>query len=147
MKKILSILLIGIILIGVTGCGSSTGVSKELNKVVDVSVSEWKEKDYAHTFTMSDIQSNLGNDLVIIASGDKEFTKGVTNTSYTESIKDYSGSTYSNTRMLEKDMNVNHCLVLDKSSNKYYDVEIIYKTIDLNGSEKEYPYFQNDKEL
>jgi len=56
-------------------------------------------------------------------------------------------STFSNTRMLEGNMSVFYCLVLDKNANKYYNIEITYKTKEINGIGKDYPYFGNEEEL
>ena len=147
MKNKILLFIIGIISLTLVGCSSSSNIAKEMNKVVDDSVSKWEEKGYAHTFSLSDIQSDLDGKYIIIASGDKEFTKAVSNTSYTEKVSDYDGNTYTYTRMMEKDMNVNYCLVLNKDNNKYYNIKITYKTINLNGVEKEYPYFENEKEI
>ena len=38
-------------------------------------------------------------------------------------------------------------MVYDESSKKYYNIEVEYKTVDINGSEKEYPYFSNTTEI
>lgn len=142
------IFVLGIMLFVLTGCGSSSNnIADALNKVVKTSVDTWQEKGYAHTFSMSDIQSSLDKNYVIIASGDEKFTSKSDKTSYSEDIAGYSGETASNTRMLESDMDVNNCLVLDKSTGKYYNIEITYKTTNLNGTDKEYPYFQNAKEV
>lgn len=160
-KKVLSILIIITMLIGtmviLTGCANDSNSDKNSNKIVDTlneivksSVDSWQEKGYAHTFTMSDIQSSLnskGYKYVIISCGDSEYTDSTTNTKFTESISNYSGNAYSNTRGLESDLSVKNCLVLDTSSNKYYNIEITYKTIKLNSTDKEYPYFQNAKEI
>ena len=150
MKKIIYSVLGLVFLFALTGCGSSSDISSRLNEVVKDDVDTWVDKGYAHTFTLSDIQNSLnskGYNLTIIASGDSEFKSSISNTKYTESVDNYKGSLYSNMRMLEKDMNVNYCLVLNKDNNKYYSIKITYKTTMLNGTEKEYPYFDNDKEL
>lgn len=150
-KRIISILLIGVLIIGITGCGTSkTNISEKFNEVVNDSVSTWEKDGYAHTFSISDIQDSLnkkGYKYTIIASGDKEFTSSTSDSKYTEKLNNYYGKLYSNGRMMEKDMEVNYCLVLDQESGKYYNIKISYKTVNLNGSEKEYPYFENEEEV
>ncbi len=146
-KKLLSILLLGVLIIGLTGCGTSSNISEKLNEIVNDSVSKWEKDGYAHTFSFSDIQDSLnkkGYKYTIIASGNKEFTSAVTLTKYSEKLDNYSGNLYSSGRMLEKDMEVNYCLVLDVESGNYYSVSINYKTTDLNGAKKEYPYFEDE---
>lgn len=150
MKKILLSLVLVIFVGFLSGCGQSSDISNKLNEIVKSNVDTWDSNGYAHTFTVSDIQSNLdskNSNLVIIASGSNEFTNSVTNIRYVENLSNYKGDLYSNTRMLEKDMNVNYFLVLNKDNNKYYSVKVTYKTKKLNDVEKEYPYFDSDKEL
>ena len=99
---------------------------------------------------MSDLQSTLndkGYKYTIIACGDSEFTNATTEKKFTEYPSNYSGTSYSNTRGLESELSVKYCLVLDTDSQKYYNIEITYKTIKLNDVDKEYPYFQNAKEI
>ena len=150
MKKILLSLVLLIFVGFLSGCGQSSDISNKLNEIVKSNVDTWDSNGYAHTFTVSDIQSSLdskNSNLVIIASGSNEFTNSVTNIRYVENLSNYKGELYSNTRMLEKDMNVNYFLVLNKDNNKYYSVKVTYKTKKLNDVEKEYPYFDSDKEL
>lgn len=150
-KTITSIILIGVLLISLTGCGTSKyNISEKLNEIVKSSVDNWDKDGYAHTFSISDIQDSLnkkGYKYIIIASGDKEFTSSVSDSKYTEKLDNYSGKLYSNGRMMEKDMEINYCLILDQESGKYYNIKISYKTYNLNGSEKEYPYFEDEKEV
>lgn len=150
-KKILSIIFISILIIGVTGCGSSSSnISSKINEIVTKVVDNSKQNEYAHTFSISDIQNSLnekGYKYVFIASGDKEFTSAVNEKKYTENINNYSGNLYSNGRMMEKDMNVNYCLILDQENGKYYNIKISYKTYNLNDSKKEYPYFEKEELL
>lgn len=160
-RKILSAFIIIMMLMGtmmiLTGCGNNSSADKNSNKITDAlneivksSVDSWQEKGYAHTFTISDIQSSInskGYKYVIISCGNSEYTSPTTNTKFTENISNYSGNSYSNTRGLESELSVNNCLVLDTSSNKYYNIEITYKTTKLNDVDKEYPYFQNAREL
>ena len=36
---------------------------------------------------------------------------------------------------------------LSTEAQKYYNIEITYKNTQVNGTDKEYPYFQNAKEI
>lgn len=150
-KKFIMVFICAIALIGLTGCGSSSNIEKELNDVIEEGLKSWKEKEYGSTFTLSSIQDSLNNKnstLVIIASGDKEFTEKATITTYTESLENYSGSLFSQTRMLEKDMNVSYVLVYDKDSSDYYNVPISYEEFEFeSGAKKEYPKFMNSNKL
>jgi len=146
-KKILNLLLVLGCVFVLVGCGKSNKISTLLNDYVKKEVDTWEEKGYAHTFTLSDIQTGLDKNYVIIASGDEKFTSSPSNTTYTEKVDNYYGITFSNTRMLEGNMSVFYCLVLDKNANKYYNIEITYKTKEINGIGKDYPYFGNEEEL
>lgn len=152
------LLLIGIIvilivmLVALAGCGNNTKdeMVDKLNEVVKTSVDKWQERGYGATFSLAGIQNSLEDkkyNYVIIASGDSEFTNAPKDTKYTESISNYSGTAYSNARMLEKELSVKNCIILDVELGKYYNVEVTYKTTKLNDIDKEYPYFQNAKEL
>ena len=102
MKKLFFSLVLVLFVGFLSGCGQSNDVSGKLNEIIKENVDTWKEKGYAHTFTISDIQSSLdskGYNLVIIASGSNEFTGSVTNVRYVENLNDYKGELYSNTRM------------------------------------------------
>lgn len=150
MKKILTITLILFVALLITGCGSSNSITDKLNEIVKESTDKWENQGYSNTFTFSALQSSLDDknyNYVIIASGDKEFEKAETNKKYSENLANYEGKTYSMNRMLEKELEVNYCLILDKESNKYYNVQITYKTIKLNDVEKEYPYFEKSNEV
>lgn len=144
------IAILGLMMIALTGCGSSSNnIANILNEIVKSSVDTWPEKG-AHTFTMSDLQDTLNNKgykFTIIACGDSKFTKATTEKKFTENPSNYSGNAYSNTRGLESELTFNYCLVLDTKTQKYYNLEITYKTTQINGTNKEYPYFQNVKEI
>lgn len=154
-KFLLFVFLLGGILLVLTGCdkkdedsdSKSNNIANAINDVVQKSVNKWESQGYASTFTLSSIQSSLDENYVIIASGDMEFTNAPNEKKYSEYISDYTGNSYSNTRMLEKEFNVEHCVVLDVKSKKYYDLQIEYKTKMLNDVEKEYPIFKNAKQL
>ncbi len=154
-KKILIIgftLILAIILITLTGCGSTKStIVEDLNGVVNDEVAEWKAKEYGSTLSIYNIQYMLKNknlQYTIVASGDTEFTKTPEITEYKEKdIPNYSGKSYDNLRMLEEDMNVKHIAVYEIETQKYYDVEVKYEKADLNGAKKEYPVFSNAKEL
>ncbi len=153
-KKILSLAII-MILLGIlfilTGCGSSNNITKDLNDIVNEEVTSWKEKEYARTLSVVSIQNSIDSkkmQYAIVASGDKEFTSTPDFTEYKEDgISNYNGNTYSNMRMLEKDMNVNNIVVYDRTNKKYYNIKVTYEETDLNGSKKEYPVFSDAKEL
>ena len=154
-KKILIIgftLMLAIILITLTGCGSTKStIVEDLNGVVNDEVAEWKAKEYESTLSVYNIQSMLKKknlQYIIVASGDTEFTKTPEIAEYKEKdIPNYSGKSYDNLRMLEEDMNVKHIVVYENNTQKYYDVEVKYEKADLNGAKKEYPVFSNAKEL
>ena len=161
-KKLLSGLLVIVLLFGITGCGSdkkekdsedNSKIANKLNKIVKKSVDSWDEDGYAHTFSLSDIDDTLedeGEKYVIIASGDKKFEEAPEVKRYTydeDDFDDYEGTLYSKYRMLEEDNDVKYVVVLDKKSEKYYMLEIKYKTKKVNKVEKEYPYFENESKL
>ena len=148
-KKVLLFVCLFVTVLSLTGCGS-VGISKEMNNIVKSVVDSAEEKGYFHTFTLSEIQSTLnsnGLNYQIIAAGDSSFTASVTDTTYVERINGYNGSLYDSSRMLESDHNVKYCLVLDKNSGKYYNIKITYKNIKFNGTNKEYPYFETEKQV
>ena len=155
-KKILSLGIVAVLmimLILLTGCGnnSSNTIIEELNNVVNAQIDEWKEKGYGTTLSVYAIQNGLDKNnskYVIVASGDKEFTKAPTITKYTEKdIEGYDGNSYSQTRMMEKSNTVNYLLVFDSENNKYYNIKSDIKEVDNNGAKKEYPVFSDAKEL
>ena len=154
-KKVLIIgfaLILAIILITLTGCGSKKSkIVDDLNGVVNDEVAEWKKKEYGSTLSIYNIQNMLKDkklQYTIVASGDSEFTKTPEITEYKEEdVPNYSGKSYDNLRMLEEDMNVKHIAVYEIETKKYYDVEVKYEKADLNGAKKEYPVFSNAKEI
>ena len=155
-KKILSLGIVAILIIMLvllTGCGnnSSNTIIEELNNVVNAQIDEWKEKGYGTTLTVYAIQNGLDKNnskYVIVASGDKEFTKAPTITKYTEKdIEGYDGNSYSQTRMMEKSNTVNYLLVFDSENNQYYNVKSVIQEVENNGVKKEYPVFSDAKEL
>lgn len=156
-NRILSIGII-LVLIGMmfilTGCGGdkqSNNIVKDLNDTISEDVAKWDERDYATTFTVYNIQSKLKSrnlPYIIVASGNQEFTSAPDFLEYKEKdIPNYSGESYSIMRMLEKNNTVNHFVVYEPVSQKYYDVEVTYETSDINGIAHEYPAFSNAKEL
>ena len=155
-KKIVSILLIGILFIGLTGCGknNSNNVSKNennnlietLNNISDNIVSDWKNKGYHYDIAVSIIQNKL-NDYTIIASGDSEFKNAIDETEYVIKPENYDGNSFHATYVMKSSENVNYFLVLDKNKNKYYNVQIKYKTMKLDDYEYDYPVFSSATEL
>ena len=155
-KKILSLGIVAILMIMLvllTGCGNSSSntIIEELNSVVNAQIDEWKEKGYGTTLTVYAIQNGLDKNnskYVIVASGDKEFTKAPTITQYEEKdIEGYDGNSYSQIRMMEKSNTVNYLLVFDSENNQYYSVKSDIQEVENNGVKKEYPVFSNAKEL
>ena len=131
MKKICSILLIGILVLGLTGCGESKGDSrfdyiiKELNTAVDES---YERNKGASIVT---IEERLVQDISsarIIACGDKEFTKSVdlTQTSYTRNLDGYDGSIAYGSTSLTDDANINYCLVFATNARGYLNIKVTY---------------------
>lgn len=161
-KKIFNLVLIITMMVGVlfilAGCGSkdsntskSNNIVKDLNNIVNEETSKWKDRGYGATLSVYYIQNNIDKkDLgyIIVASGDEEFTSAPDFTKYKENqIPNYDGKSYSNMRMLEKDMKVNYFVVYEEKTEKYYNIEVNYEKVDLNGAKKEYPVFSNAKEL
>lgn len=145
MKKILSILLIGILVIGITGCGNSSNLIKSLNDAVQEELNVWVEQDGHTDFTISKIQSHL-SDYTFIASGDKEFTSTNGSTEYTNQIVGY--KSYSDNSTMTSTSDIKYVLVYDKENQKYYSVEISYeKTKFKEQYEYDYPVFSNAKEI
>lgn len=152
MKK--KILLIAVLFLGatfmLTGCGSTNKLVTALNKVVDNTVESWKEKGNVTTITISGIQgelSNINENYYIIATGNKEFEKSAISTIYTTDIDDYKGVTYGSIRAMLSENDVNYAMVYDSEENAYYNIEISYKTVKINDTEKEYPHFSNASEI
>ena len=156
-KKILSVLLIGILIIGLTGCGknNSNNVSNNennslieaLNNISDNIVSDWKNKGYHYDIAVSIIQNKL-NGYTIIASGDSEFKNAIDKTEYVNKPENYDGNSFHATYVMKSSENVNYFLVLDKNTNKYYNVQIKYETMKLDDKyEYDYPVFSNANEL
>ena len=132
-KKILSILLVGILVVGLTGCGSkeSKGDSRfnyiidELNTAVDESI---ERNGGVSVVTIEErLEQNISSARVI-ACGDKEFTKDVdlNQTSYTRNLEGYDGSiSYNSTAMSDK-ANINYCLVYATNARGYLNITVKY---------------------
>lgn len=156
-NKIFSILIIAIMLVGMlfilTGCGNNdtNNIVKDLNNTIDEEISIWKEKGYGATLSIYYIQNSLdkkGLNYTIVTSGDKEFTSKPSFTEYKEKdIPNYDGNSYGNMRMMLEEQNIKYIICYDKTLQKYYDIEVNYEKVDLNGAKKEYPVFSNAKEL
>ena len=157
-KKILSILLVGILIVGLTGCGanksnSSNKITDSLNKVVKNIIDDWENNSYPnYNFNLARIEKELEKDsynIVFIASGTKEFTANniPKDRVYTDKIDNYDGTSFINGSMLKEETSIHYCIVYDEINDKYYNVEISYKKTTANDYEREYPYFDNAKEL
>ena len=156
-KKLLNILFIGLIVLGLTGCGETSSSSKKItdpiNEVVKDIVDGWEDSAYPnYNFNLARIEKDLENKnygLVFIASGTKEFSVNniPKNRVYTENVDNYDGTSFISGSMLKEESSIRYCIVYDETEDKYYNVEISYKTITSNSREHEYPYFENAKEL
>lgn len=128
-RKVLSILLGGVLIVGLTGCGGEKGDSrfdyiiKELNTAVDEAL------ERGNTVSFGEIQERLDMDIAsanLIACGDKEFTKDVDlkQTSYTLRLDGYDGKIVYPTEQFTKDTNVNYCLVYASNARGYLNVKV-----------------------
>lgn len=148
--NLLIIMLFATTVLFLTACGSVNKIEKALNEFIDETVESWKENENVNSITISGIQDGLkgkNNDYIIIAAGDKEFEKSALSKIYTTVVEEYDGNTFGVLRPLDKESQINYIMVYDESSKKYYNIEVEYKTVDINGSEKEYPYFSNTTEI
>lgn len=132
-RKILSILLMGImVIIGVTGCGSSSKGDSRFNYIIDelnTAVDESIERNGGVSIVTIEerLEQNISSARVI-ACGDKAFTKDVdlTKTSYTRNLDGYNGSiAYNSTAMSDKD-NINYCLVFATNARGYLNITVKY---------------------
>ena len=131
MKKVLGILLMGILVIGLTGCGESKGDSRfdyvidEMNTAVEES---YERNDGASVVTLEERFTQDISSARIVACGDKEFTEKVdlTKTSYTRNLDGYDGTIQYNSTRLSKDAKVNYCLVFVKNARVYLNVTVSY---------------------
>lgn len=156
-NRILSLILIFIMLGGMlvllTGCGNSnsSNIVKDLNNTINEEIAKWQEREYGATLSVYYIQNSLDKkelSYTIVASGDKEFTSKPNFIEYKEKdIPNYEGNSYGNMRMMLEEQNVKYIIGYDKTSQKYYNIEVNYEKVNLNGTEKEYPVFSNAKEL
>ena len=112
MKKVLSILLIGIVVIGLTGCG---------NNDQQISVARIEER----------LTQNISS-ARIIACGNKSFSKNVdlTQTTYQKRLDGYDGSIISNSTKITKDSDINYCLVMATNARGYLNITVNYEKID-----------------
>ena len=140
-KKILIIGLIIMltgVLIGLTGCGSSSKGDTRFNYIIDelnTAVSEVYERNDDKQISITRIEGRLEQNISsarIIACGDKAFTKNVdlTKTTYTSNLDGYDGTILNNSTKITKDSNVNYCLVLDSKSRGYLNIKVTYEKID-----------------
>ena len=133
MKKIFSILLMGVLVVGLTGCGGKKGDSRfdyiidQLNNAVD----EVVERNNDKKVTISRMEDRLTQNISsarIIGCGEKEFTKDVdlTQTSYRIELNGYDGKIYYSNGELNKDSKVNYCLVFATNARGYLNVTVGY---------------------
>ena len=133
MKKIISVILMGVLVVGLTGCGEKKGDSRfehivdQLNNAVDEVVSRNDDKKV----TISRIEDRLSQNISsarIIGCGEKEFTKDVdlTQRSYRIDLKGYDGKIFYNNEDLNKNSKVNYCLIYTIDSRAYLNVTVNY---------------------
>ncbi|MBP3596498.1 MAG: hypothetical protein J6J60_04040 [Clostridia bacterium] len=155
-KNLLSVgvaIILIILLACLTGCvnNTSSNIVKDLNDTINEEIAKWQEREYGATLSVYYIQNSLDKKelgYVIVASGDKEFTSKPDFTEYKENdITNYTGNSYDNMRMMLSEQTVNYIIGYDKNLQKYYNIEVTYDKVNLNGAEKEYPVFSNAKEL
>lgn len=155
-KNLLSVgvaIILIILLACLTGCvnNTSSNIVKDLNDTINEEIAKWQEREYGATLSVYYIQNSLDKKelgYVIVASGDKEFTSKPDFTEYKENdIPNYEGNSYDNMRMMLSEQTVNYIIGYDKNLQKYYNIEVAYEKVNLNGAEKEYPVFSNAKEL
>lgn len=137
-KKLLSILLMGVLVVTLTACGGEKGDSrfdyiiKELNTAVDEVI------ERGETVSFYGIQERLDMDIAsanIVACGDKEFTKNVDlkQTSYTMRLDGYDGEIVYPTEQFTKDTKAKYCLVYASNARGYLNI-----TVKLEKAEKGY---------
>lgn len=135
MKKLFSIILMGVLIVGLTGCGGKKGDSRfdyiidQLNKASDDAVER-----YDRIISFSDIEDRLTQNISsarLIACGDKEFTKDVdlSKTSYQLNLDGYNGKIVYNTVQFTSDNNdnINYCLVFATNARGYLNVEVKFE--------------------
>jgi hypothetical protein len=116
-KKILSILLIGIIVIGITGCSSNSSSTKstvedELNELMDKLE---QESDDFHVSTIQDYLENNSN-YRLIAGAAEEFTEKPSS----------SNQQYTVVQKREQLINTNsdYVLIYNVETDKYYSIPL-----------------------
>ena len=148
--KFLILILLLVVTFTVTGCGSTNKLVTALNNVIDDTVKDWKDKGNVTVITISGIQGELtkiNENYYIIATGDKEFERSAISTLYTTDVEAYKGTTYGTIRAMLSENKVNYVMVYDSSTDKYYNIDIDYKTIKINEAKEEYPHFSNASEI
>lgn len=191
MKKILSLLLCGIMVISLTGCGNDSdkegtkqndvqNVSDEttnnediqnyhednqelvdaFNNAVSELYDEAKEENYfslALYKIMRKLDESGIDQYTAVALCDKAFEEEPIITGYTSpnwtsdasNIENYTGTcTYDTVEFTKyNDGDDYNVLVLDNTTNNYYNVTISFKEIEFNGDVRYYPTFVNSKLL
>ena len=134
-RKIFSIVLVGFLFIGLTGCGSKSKVDSRFNYIIDqlnTAADESLERNGGASIVT--IEERLDQNLSsarVIACGDKAFTKDVdlTGTSYTRNLEGYAGSiAYSSTALSDK-ANINYCLVMATNARGYLNIKVSYEKV------------------
>ena len=137
-KKLLSILLVGILVVGLTGCGSSSKGDSRFSYIIDelnTAVDEVYERNNDQQISVARIEERLTQNISsarIIACGNKSFSKNVdlTQTTYQKSLDGYDGSIISNSTKITKDSDINYCLVMATNARGYLNITVNYEKID-----------------
>lgn len=129
-KRILSIVICGIVLLGLTtGCGNNSNdkkVLEALNNSVKVLQDSYKE-DGNRGFTPEFIQKNL-EDYTVINASKNEYNSIDGETEFNTQMIGSTNSKKSDN--MSSDGNIYYLLVYDKNNKTYYSVSIEYDTSD-----------------
>mgnify|MGYP005783121173 CR=1 FL=1 len=139
----------------------SVGDNKELEDALNNYVEEkkvsWEEQGYASYLCIGHFIDDF-DQYTFIALCDKEFASKPNITGYTSenwtseasNIENYDGECTYNTVELENERNKDrtyHTLVMENSTENYYDVYITFKTIKIGDKTYCYPVFSDSKLL
>lgn len=174
-KKVLSILLVGILIVGLTGCGSNESKNKsidgnsttsesktkednqklvdDLNNYISKVREEWDSKQRVGYISISHLQDDFKGTYTFLALCEDEFKEipDIKEFAYKEDlIPNYDGYCMYDTVELQHERNKErklHTVVLVNETNEYYDVYITFKTFKMNDKTYTYPIFSNSKLL
>ncbi len=139
-KKLVSVFIIGVILLGVTGCGTKSDqkMLDALNGAVDQLVATWSDEGHKDVY-VRDMQRNLDG-YTIINSSSRAYSSTDGSTEYTTQM--IGSSNYSDQKMMVSNSQVNYLLVYDVANKTYYSVTVEYEKIKIkNQYEYDVPKF------